>query len=179
MARLCCVRSQSPPAPGLMRCETCKILLLTDWKVRLDRIDLRNSGQHGGLTDQITDLSGSNAGDAVNQRTNFGESKIQLRLFDSGFSGLDGGLGGGNSGFLLLERLNIVIQLALRDGVRLSKRRVALNVDLGQTLSAPELARVGHSPALIGLWLGREQPGTVADRFQTALDLCERRDPSR
>jgi hypothetical protein len=107
-----------------------QVFLLADGKVDLDRIYIGNSGQQSGWTDEIPNLGGGDAGNAADQRTDFGKAEIQLGHFDSSFAGLYRGLTGCDEGFVLRLRLNVGIELALRDGVGFGKRGVALDVDL-------------------------------------------------
>ena len=76
-----------------------------------------------------------------------GEAKVQLSVFDRGFGGGYGGLCRLHGGFGLRLLLDIVVELALRDGVGLGQRSVALDVDLGQ---AELRLRLQHLPLGLG-----------------------------
>src|SRR5215469_10876064 len=85
-----------------------QILLFADRKARLDGIHRRDGGENGGGTDQIADLSGGDARDAVDQRAHLRETEIQLRLLDRrlgrldrGFARLNGALVGFHQGLRL------------------------------------------------------------------------------
>ncbi len=119
-----------------------QIFLLADGKVNLDRIHLRNSRKHSGRAHKIADLGGSDAGDAIDERTNFGESDIQLRRCDTRLGCLDTGLTRFDESFILALRLNVVIELALRDGMRSASGVSRLTLMLCETelsLRLPEL----------------------------------------
>jgi hypothetical protein len=86
---------------------------------------LRHRGQDRTGVDQVADLQRRSAGDAIDQRANFGKADVQL-------GGLDCGLCAGYGGPVGRLRLDVVVELALRDGVGLRERRVACYVDASQ-----------------------------------------------
>ncbi len=84
------------------------------------------------MADEIADLCGRDSGNPVHQRVDFGEAEIQFGGSNVRFGCLDRRLVRGNQRLILLLGLNVVIQLALRDGVNLRERRIALHIDLRQ-----------------------------------------------
>ncbi len=102
-----------------------EILLLADGEVDLERVELRDRGEHRRGPDEVADLHRGLPGDAVDERAHPGEAEVQLCGADLRLRRGDGGLVGG-------ERLRFGVELALGDGVRLGERRVALDVDGGE-----------------------------------------------
>ena len=111
---------------------------------------------------QVAELHCRKTGDAVQQRTNSGETHIQLGGPHVFFGRLNGSLCGHDPRIVGLRPgchrglgLNFRIQLALRDGAGFGERRVALHVDLRQKEAGPDPA-----PAFLGL---RERPSGLSE----------------
>ena len=75
-------------------------------------------------SDEVSDLHARDAGDATDQRCDFGELQVEFRLLDVCLRGQDRALGAE-------LRLNFRIELALGDRTRLGQRRVALDIEAG------------------------------------------------
>ena len=104
-----------------------------------------------------------------------------MRRLHRGFGGLDGGFVGLNRAlrglhlsFGLGLGLGVVIQLALRNGVSLRERRVALHVDLAQQQLSMRLRQLSFGLRELPLrlrelrpWLDRARLGKAAGRSQT------------
>ena len=95
-------------------------------------IELRDRSQHRLRVDQIADLGRGLSGDAGDQRANLGEAKVEFCVLNSRFRGSDRRLCRFDRGFALRLLLSIVIELALRNGVSLRERGVAIDIDFGE-----------------------------------------------
>ena len=103
-----------------------QILLLAQREVGADGIDLRHRREQGRRSDEISDLRSGDAGDAVEERPHLREAHVQARGLDRGLRRLDRGV-------CRELRLDIVVQLTLRDGALLGERRIALDIALSPT----------------------------------------------
>ncbi len=102
-----------------------QVLLLADGEVNFDGIELRDRGQHRTGSDEIAHLHLSLPGDAVDQRANFGEADVQIRSLYLGLC----------TGYRCLVRglrLDVIVELALGNGVRLRQGSITLGVDFGE-----------------------------------------------
>jgi hypothetical protein len=154
-------RSFSPPqlAGGAWTVDAAgdaQVLLLAQREIRLDRIDLRHRREERRRADQITNLGSCDGCDPGNERRHLREPEIELRRFDGGGRGLD-------SRLRREVRLNIVVELALRDGALGGQRPVALEVALG----LPELRlRLGETRFSLRQ-NGLERPGIDFEQHLT------------
>src|SRR6266850_608993 len=98
-----------------------KIFRLAHRKVGLDRRHLRHRGQERGRPDEVADLCGRDRCDAIDERGHTGELDVQSRGLRPGFEGL-------HLRQRRAVRLDLRIELALRDRLLLGERRVALDV---------------------------------------------------
>jgi hypothetical protein len=121
-----------------------EVFLLADAEVDLDGVDLGDSGEHRGGTDEVPDLNLSEAGDAVDEGADLGESEVKLCGFDGGFSAYERGLACG-------DLLDVVVELALGDGMGLGEGAVAVQVDFGELKLRLDLLQCALCPVEVGL----------------------------
>ena len=98
--------------------------------------------------DQVADLGLSDAGDAVNGRSDFGETQIELGSLHRGFGRRDRSFGGHDRGLGRLDPgtggldlglsgeigLDGIIEFLVGDRLLLGQRGVAIHVELGLAL---------------------------------------------
>ena len=102
-----------------------EIFAVADGEIDLDGIQLRNRRKHGLRADKVSNLRGGLSRDAGDQRADLRKAEIQFGRVYRCLRGLYGRFG---LGFLL----NLVIQLALRNGMRSGQRSVAIHIDFGE-----------------------------------------------
>ncbi len=153
------------PGPSRER----EILLLADVEVGLDRIELRDRCEYGRGAYQIADLKRGLSGDAVDERSHFGEAQVELRGFDLCLGACNRGLGAGNRGLIRLERLGLVVQGALGDSMSLSQWGVALDIDLSELHLSLGLSKL--SLGLVQLSLRLVERGLERPRIDLKEDL--------
>src|SRR5690348_11076067 len=105
------------------------VFLFADREVRLNRIDLRDRGQHSRWADKISDLHLSDPNDPVYQGCDISEAEVEVGLFHLRLSSL-------HCCFGSEVCLNVVVQLALRYGALLGQRCIPVDIELS-------LAQVG------------------------------------
>lgn len=113
-----------------------EIFAVTDGEVDLDGIELRDRSQYGLRTYEIPDLSCGLTGYAGYQRPDFGKSEIEIGRRNRS-------LGSPYGSFRLGLLLNLVIELATCNCVRLGQWSVAVHIDLSERqlrLRLPQLS---------------------------------------
>src|SRR5437879_6172916 len=136
-----------------------QVLLLADRGRHLDRIDLRDRGEHAVLTDEIAHLRDTDACDAGDRRLDLGPVEIELRLLDAGARRVDRRLRGA-------IRLHGVVELLLADRAFLGERRIARDV----LLRLRELRFGAPEVAFGGIQRGAVRPGVDREEQRAGLD---------
>ena len=133
--KLRCSLKQVASASVRAHCQG-KILAVADGKIDLDWAQLRNRCQHGLGIHKVANLSCRLPCNAADQRPHLGETEIEVRRGHSCLRRL-------HRCFRLSLLLDLVVELASGNRMRLRQRRVAIHVDLRERklrLRLPKLA---------------------------------------
>src|SRR4030095_336000 len=109
-----------------------------------------------GRADQVAHLGLSNASDAINWRSDPGETQIEISSLHSGFGRRDRSFGGNDSSLRRLDPgssrfdlslggeigLDGIIKLLVGDGLLLGQRPVAILIELGPALIGVALCQL-------------------------------------
>ena len=105
---------------------------------------MRNTREHGRRADEVAHLNLGDAGNPVNQGADLGESQVQFGLFDGSLVRLDSSLSRELG-------VGVIVQLALRNGVRLRLGNIPLHIQLSGAELRLGLGKLGFGLIQHGL----------------------------